>query len=204
MTTEALSNTYAAQSSISFTTDRFGNPYSAIALNAVGFVQVPAGVYFSGDLTIMVWVKINSIQYQGPRVIDFGNGVTSDNILLTAHFQPSSNLPLFQTCDSGATCKYALGTAALSTGVWIHLTATLSGTTGTLYMNGSFWGSQTGMPVPRNVTRNNCYIGKSGNYPVDPLADIVFDELKIFNVALNQSQVQAHYNENPTYISIIN
>ncbi len=37
--------------SYSLTTDRFGNANSAIYLNN-GYLQVPTGVYFSGDFTV--------------------------------------------------------------------------------------------------------------------------------------------------------
>ena len=44
-------------------------------------MNVPQGIYFSGAFTIITWINIQkSVQYQ--RIIDFGNGVGSDEIIL--------------------------------------------------------------------------------------------------------------------------
>jgi hypothetical protein len=50
-------------------------------------------------------------------------------------------------------------------------------------------------PTPVNITRNNCYIGKS-NWNGDPYANGVFDELRIWNIARSQTDIQSDmYNE---------
>jgi hypothetical protein len=145
------------------------------------YVALPAGVYFTGDFTIECWVYPRSFA-NWARIIDFGNGAGSNNVLLSytygtsgapgfyvegSQFQASQTLPLNQ---------------------WSHIAATLSGTTATIYINGVAAGSST-VPVPVNITRNNCYIGKS-NWG-DPYADASFDELRIWNTAKTPAEIQS-------------
>ena len=47
-----------------------------------GFVTAPSNVYFNGDFSVSVWIKvINFGTWQ--RIFDFGNGPSSDNVLIT-------------------------------------------------------------------------------------------------------------------------
>ena len=57
-------------SNTTFTSDRFGNPNSALALNT-GYTIVPSGVYFNTpSFTISVWVYPKGVKYHA-RIIDF-------------------------------------------------------------------------------------------------------------------------------------
>jgi hypothetical protein len=65
-------------SNYSFTFDRFCSANSAIYFNK-GYLQVPEGVYFSGDFTVTAWIYLKSYQSYS-RIFDFGNGRISDNV----------------------------------------------------------------------------------------------------------------------------
>ena len=74
-----------------FVSDRFGNANSALALNG-RWTQVPSGVYFdSPEFTISVWVYPQQVGSHA-RIIDFGNGQASDNILFLFHMEILYNL----------------------------------------------------------------------------------------------------------------
>ena len=145
------------------------------------YVSVPAGVYFSGDFTIECWVYPRSFA-NWARIIDFGNGAGSDNILL-AYTYGTSGAPGFYVEGS-----QFQATQTLVLNQWSHIAATLSGTTATIYINGVAAGTAT-FPTPVNITRNYCYIGKS-NWS-DPYANAEFDELRIWNVARSQTDIQS-------------
>lgn len=161
------------------------NNGSANALDLDGgnnYVTVPPAVYFSGDFTIECWVYPKSFG-NWSRIIDFGNGAGSNNVLLAYSYG-----------TSGAPGLYVEGTqfAASQTLVlnqWSHIAATLKGNTATIYINGISAGSAT-FPSPVNITRNNCYIGKS-NWNGDPNANAIFDELRIWNTAKSQLDIQS-------------
>jgi hypothetical protein len=64
----------------SFVPDRFCSANSAIYFNQ-GYLQAPSGVYFSGDFTVTAWIYLKSYK-SSSRLIDFGNGVANNNILV--------------------------------------------------------------------------------------------------------------------------
>jgi hypothetical protein len=146
------------------------------------YVSLPAATYFNGDFTIECWVYPRSFA-NWARIIDFGNGAGSNNILLSYTYG-----------TSGAPGFYVEGqqfqaTQTLSLNQWSHIAATLNGNTATIYINGIAAGTAT-LPKPVNIVRNNCYVGKS-NWGGDPNANATFDELRIWNVAKTATEIQA-------------
>jgi hypothetical protein len=63
------------------TTDRFGNPFSAMEFrsNESGYIDCPPAVYFNSDFTISSWVKIND-HNNWQNLLDFGTGTTNNVI----------------------------------------------------------------------------------------------------------------------------
>ena len=146
------------------------------------YVSLPAATYFSGDFTIECWVYPRSFA-NWARIIDFGNGAGSNNVLLSYTYG-----------TSGAPGFYVEGqqfqaTQTLSLNQWSHIAATLNGNTATIYINGIAAGTAT-FPKPVNIVRNNCYVGKS-NWGGDPNANATFDELRIWNVAKTAAEIQS-------------
>ncbi len=146
------------------------------------YVSLPSGVYFNGDFTIECWVYPRTFG-NWARIIDFGNGAGSNNVLL-AYTYGSSGAPGFYV--EGAQMS-AQQTIPLNE--WTHIAATLNGNTATIYINGIPAGTST-LGIPANVVRNNCYVGKS-NWGGDPNADAVFDELRIWNIAKTEAEILA-------------
>jgi hypothetical protein len=86
----------------------------------------------------MVWFKAVSIN-TWQRVIDFGSG-GSDTILFSNYAQnPTINLHL----NPGNLRRVSISSVSLN--VWVHLTATFTTTSGTIYFNGIFDSTLTGM-----------------------------------------------------------
>ena len=46
-----------------------------------GYVTAPAGVYFNGDFSVSVWIKVISFG-NWQRVFDFGNGPNNDDVMI--------------------------------------------------------------------------------------------------------------------------
>ena len=170
------------------TTVTVNTPSNALRFNGSNnYVSCPAGVYFNGNFTIEAWVYPNGTSFPSwERIIDFGNGAGSNNVLLSISY-----------ATSGAPGFYVEGTQYqssinLTPNAWNHVAATLNGTTATIYVNGVSGGTSTFSTPPANVTRNDCYIGKS-NWG-DPYANATLDEVRIWNVARTQAQIQANMN----------
>jgi len=170
--------------SYSFTVDRFGAANSAIYFNN-GYLQVPSGVYFYGDFTVIAWINLKSYQYYS-RIIDFGNGSPGDNVILCLD---TSNPYLIAQVYSTQTESIILENS-LQLNQWYHIAFVLSGTTGFIYVNGRQGATGT-LSLPRNVQRTRNYIGKS-NWP-EANADAVYDDLKIYNETLEATDILNEY-----------
>jgi hypothetical protein len=173
-------------SSYLFTYDRFCSPNSAIYFNR-GYLQVPAGVYFSGDLTVTAWIYLKSYQ-SWSRTFDFGNGSPSDNVYL-AMIGKSSQIAGY--ISKGTSSKSIQTSSIINLNKWYFISFVLSGTTGKIYVNGSQAVNDT-LNVPKNISRTRNYIGKS-NWPWDSDADAICDEFKIFEGALSSSDIMNEY-----------
>ena len=147
------------------------------------YATLPSNVYFNGDFTIECWVYPTAFTNWN-RIIDFGNGAGNHNILLG-----------YTVGNSGAPGLYIEGvqiqaTSTIPLNQWSHIAATLSGTTGTIYINGVAAGTGN-FPIPANVVRTSNYIGRSNWGTGDPDASAVFDDLRIWNVARTASEIQS-------------
>jgi len=171
----------------SFVPDRFCLPNSAIYFNN-GYLQVPAGVYFSGDFTVTAWIYLKSYQYYS-RIFDFGIGQKNDNIILAIKNTTSQMI--------GFLFKSSLNTnieasSIINLNQWYFISFVLSGTTGYIYVNGVQVASTALLLVPNNIERTSNYIGKS-NWPYDSNADAIYDEIKIYNQALASDDIMNEY-----------
>ena len=139
------------------------------------------------DFTLSAWMKWNGGN-NWQRAIDFGSGTTNY---------------LFVTPRSGTgTTRFAIRTPStpeqfidgppLDAGNWTHVAVTLSGTTGTLYLNGVAVGYNAAMtlkPSSLGNTSNN-YLGRS-QFLADPYFSGSLDEFKIHNRALSGPEIAA-------------
>jgi hypothetical protein len=89
--------------------------------------------------------------------------------------------------------NHLYGSSAVPNGTWYHLALVYSGTVGTLYVNGTVLGNCTTFADQSaiNVTRVYNYFGYSSFWGA---GDVQLDEIKLYNKALTQSQVQLDMN----------
>ena len=164
-------------------------PGTALSLDGVsGYAQAPNGVWFSSDFTIEGWVFVRNYN-SWSRLIDFADG-PGTNLVYLALSGGTTGFPymgVFTNNNNGTPTLQA--NTQLPLNQWTHLAATLKGTTGTIYINGIPVGTGT-LNLPPNVVRTNNYIGRS-NYSQDGYANALFDDIRIWNVARTQSQIQA-------------
>ena len=177
----------------SFVTDRFGNANSALALNG-GWTQVPSGVYFdSSEFTISVWVYPQQIGFWA-RIIDFGNGLGMDNIVisLATIYTPKYSLHFFKNSSIILAVESSQN---LTLNEWQFLAVTFNGTNERLYLNGVLtYESNQDYNLP-TLSRNSCYIGKS-NWPTDGFSSSYLDDLRFYNKSLNSNEILELFNHN--------
>jgi predicted nucleic acid-binding Zn-ribbon protein len=152
---------------------------------SVELPQTPLDLF--NQFTIEAWVYFNRFASYS-RIIEFGNGCGADNIILAN--QATSNDLLF--CFRGSVQHDLLVKDILESNQWIHLAVSLdrSGNT-VLYKNGIIIG-KTQFSLPPSVIRKRNYLGK-GNWS-DPLFDGKIDEIRIWQRARTQTEIQADLN----------
>jgi hypothetical protein len=167
----------------SYTSDRFGNANSALALNG-GWTQVPSGVYFnSQESTISVWVLPQQFG-SWARIVDFGNGPSSNNIVLTLSFG-NSLTPVLACIGSFS----ATSARNLTLNEWQFLAATFNGTNARIYLNGTLVADINFQIItPSTQSSNSCYIGKS-NWPDNGYSSSYLDDLRFYNKSLTQDEI---------------
>ena len=154
------------------------------------YVNLPSGIAQGlHDFTISAWVNPSG-NTAWSRVFDFGTG-TGDYMFLTLN---AGGGPIrFAITTSGAGGEQQInGTSELPLNTWSHVAVTLSGTTGTLYVNGTAAGTNTGMTLTPSALGNTTqdWIGRS-QYPGDPYLDGTIDDFQIYDSALSPGQVGA-------------
>jgi hypothetical protein len=169
----------------------FGN---AVPLNGSApnqYVNLPQGIVSNlTDFSIAAWVNPGTTSGQTwARIFDFGSG-TSDFMFLTVNAGGAGLR--FDINSQGGTSQMIGGTGLqLPTG-WQHVAVTLSGNTGTLWVNGMPVATNTNMtqrPADLGNTNQN-WIGRS-QFSADPLLSAAVDEFQIYNRALSQAEIQS-------------
>jgi hypothetical protein len=164
---------------------------NAVKLSGDGeYIALPDGIVGGlQDFTVSAWVN-PAANTAWSRVFDFGTG-TNDYMFLTLS---AGGGPLrYAITTGGNTQEQQINTTMnLPLNTWSLVTVTLSGSTGTLYVDGQPVGTNTDMtlnPSSLGVTNQN-WIGRS-QFPADPYLDGTVDDFNIYSRALSAAEVAA-------------
>jgi hypothetical protein len=166
-----------------------GKTGNAVALDgSTGFVSLPADLLSDvADFTLSAWVYWKGAS-GSQRIFDFGNG-TGHYLMLTPF--DGSKVTRFAITNNLSVGEQSIkGTAALPTGKWVHVAVTLSGTVGTLYVDGTAVGSNPSMqltPFRISDTTQN-WLGRS-QYASDPYFNGAIDDFRIYYSALTAAEI---------------
>ncbi len=163
---------------------------TAFEMNGTSGAGEISGVQTGGAMTIAAWVRFDSFTQSWSRVIDFGDGQDSNNILIGHEFT-TGDLG-FHVHDSGGTQHQLTVSNFFTTGEWVHMVATIDSTgLFTVYKNGEQAGTVQG-GVPTEKVRNFNYVGKS-NFSGDGYLDGAIDDLAVISGALDATGVSNLY-----------
>ena len=172
------------------TSDRFNNLNASLSLSN-GYIQAPSGVYFTGgSYTVMAWVYPRAFNHFS-RIIDFGNGQLSDSLVFSLSFYTTGIVTQKIYRNSNVSSLDLQSSQPLQLNQWQHVTFTFSHSSkqANISINGVLTATGTASNTPNNVIRSSNYIGKTNNVN-NKNADAIYDEIKIFSVALSPIQIQ--------------
>ncbi|CAF0814195.1 unnamed protein product [Brachionus calyciflorus] len=179
-------------SNMFYTSDRFGKSNSSFHLDN-GYVILPPIDKLDIAFTILAWVKLHSYK-DNQRLLDFGNGERSDNIIISLSGLQTS---LYFYIYHGST-KYSINSnLILPLFNWHHLGFVVTGGSSYIYLNGSLLlhKNHNVSNIIRKINRTKSYIGKS-NWASNPNVDSEFDDIKIYNGVLTQYEIKDEYLSN--------
>ena len=167
--------------------------HSGQAINLDGaddYVTLPSGVADFKDITLTTWVKVDAYA-TWQRVFDFGTG-TDNYMFLTTQYtgtSPDTQKLRFAIRTPGVGEQVIDSSVAIPVDTWVHVALVLDGSVGTLYLNGTQVGQNTGMtldPASLGMTTQN-YIGKSQFD--DPYFNGSIDDFRIYARALSSTEI---------------
>jgi hypothetical protein len=154
------------------------------------YVSLPEGIVADlSDFTISSWVYLDSPAKPWSRIFDFGTG-TERYLFLTPSGE-GGKAAFSITSYGGNGSQKIIGHSEFPSGRWVHVAVTLSGQTGTLYVDGVPVGENKSMflsPCRLPATNNN-WIGRS-QYESDPYLDGKVDDFRIYRGALSAAEIQ--------------
>lgn len=157
-----------------------------------GYLALPNGVLSGlGDFTVALWVYANSVT-KGSRIFDFGSSDIAYWCLFAADWSGALRATVTGTTNFGE--QSITASSALSAGKWVHLVLTLSGTTGTLYVDGVAAATAINTAIDLapfqlgNTTQN--WLGRA-QYASDPYFNGRMQDLRIYSGALSASEIAA-------------
>jgi hypothetical protein len=167
------------------------DPEDALNFNGVDdYIALPAmSVDYTRGFTVEAWVYYRSFK-KWSRIIDF-KGQQRNDIFL-ANWDDTNTLSFQVYPGAKAQIK---AENVLEPKVWLHLAATVDGAgNAALYKNGELL-VEGKINVPKSEERHNNYIGRSPWGPPDGYFDGDMREVRIWNVARSQTEIQAKMNQ---------
>jgi fibronectin type 3 domain-containing protein len=177
-----------------FAAGRFDNGLTLAAASAQ-YGTLPAGIVNGlTNFTLSTWIKVNAFA-TWQRIFDFGTG-TNNYMYLTTQYTttaPNAAKLRFAIRTPSISEQTVSGTAiALTAGAWTHVAVTRSGTTVSIYVNGSLAGSGTIALNPSDLgTTMLNYLGKS-QFGSDPYLDAALDDFRLYSQALSPAEIALH------------
>ncbi|MGB8686522.1 MAG: LamG-like jellyroll fold domain-containing protein [Microcoleus sp.] len=159
-----------------------------------GHISLPAmNINYAQGFSLEVWVRYNSFK-NWSRIIDFGNGASSDNILLA---NPGTSNTLGFFVNRGTTQQNIQVAGFLDLGKWTHIAVTQDPSGNTkIYKNGQLIQSGT-CQLPNSLNRTINYIGRS-NWTGDAYFDGQMAEFRLWNRVRTPEEIQADLNKRLT------
>ena len=157
-----------------------------------GYLNIPSGTYFNTEFTVSAWVQPIDITDTYTRILEFGTGKSSNNVILMFNADSTSQLyPRFYVIQSG-TQICAISTIQISKLSWHFVAATFTATLANIYVDGVLAGSVAYKNLAlASVVRTKNYV--TGSSWGDSVTRSYVDDIRIYNRALSTLEIQQLY-----------
>jgi hypothetical protein len=169
-----------------------GNALNLGTNNTSKYVSIPASLnasFNTNNITVEGWFNLSAYDPAMPEPMLVGEAYISDNkvTFMLSRYQNQIRAGYF----SGSAWSLALSASSIPANTWTHIAATYDQTSIKIYINGVLDGTlNASSPLP---TGNEVwYLGKRFGGP--DMISGVMDEIRIWNVARTQAQIQAVMN----------
>ncbi len=177
----------------SLTADRKAKATSAYSYNGTTAnieAANAAKLNLTGDVTVSAWIKPGTAsQNNNARVVSKYDGTTANYILgydTTGHMR--------MIVDGTARATATSAAVLTSTTTWYHVVGVRSGTTVSLYINGTLDGTAS-ISGTTQTNSQNLAIGGGVNSTTNPRYNGVVDDVRVYNRALSTAEITALYGQ---------
>lgn len=144
----------------------------------------------AGDFTLMAWVKPTAAITADKTIITKGAGVTRNYFMRLVYDTGGSGNVMFRCGLGNGTSSILRTTTTLyPVGTWVHIACVVSGTTFSIFVNGSSAASG-GFTGPPSVNTNPIYFGRSNTGTEWFTGEL--DEVVLYGRALGQPEIQTY------------
>ena len=144
------------------------------------------------NFTISAWVNTNSLSAWQNIVNKFGDNPTSSNAI-GGYALLVAPIGIYAHTNAGTTSSAICATSTyIPINQWSHVSVVLDNGVMEFYINGQFVYSCSGLANTPN-TIYNTFIGKA-SYGMAEFFDGLIDNIEIWDIALNQQQIQQYMN----------
>ena len=167
---------------VSFSEDRNRTVSAALDLR-YGYLVVPQGIYFYGDVTINAWIMLRRVSFNA-RFFIFKDNSGSNSLSL---YFANVMTPQVQIQTSNSNESHILtAKETLKLDQWYFLSAVIKSSNASIYYNGTIQGSKL-LPTLMNITLTSNTIGLRSWQ--DSAVNAKIDEFKIFKRAFNHTEI---------------
>lgn len=151
------------------------------------YVQAANDTYFYSTFTVEAWIYATALGTYA-RILDFGMGANNSDVALGVY--DTTGKLFISLYNAGAHIGTATATDAIPLNRWVHVAATLSGTSLVLYQDGTQVGNATLSASFNARTRTSCLFGKS-NWATNGYLTGYLRDVRVWLRAKAASEVQA-------------
>jgi gliding motility-associated-like protein len=201
---ESGNNNYGDVLGATLAPDRCYSPDSAYQFNGTDnyiLIQNSPSLNFSDEITLCAWIKPVSLQGHGNSAIISKGYYSHTNPYYQYHLGITGdtypNLPARFSIALSIYGNYEVltGDSLWKPGKWYFVAGTYKGNGMKLYLNGVLI-AQNSVTGPIDIYNEPVCIGRTKNYPGNAYTPGTIDDARIYNRALNASEIEALYYSN--------